>query len=300
MMEKITLTIKEPVKAVEFLKSIDYSDTNEILGATDPGEWLDQIVPSIYFRQNEFYRVDFNSAIQGMLLNIISTNKNVSINLEFHETPFMRYYDSSENNFSSLLIIERSKLIKFEKHNNVHFMGVKPKKSLKMMSNMRGAPIGGLIPGLIFRGAFKLAAKAEDDLVEKEGTLFSVFFSENGNVRKLDLIVDSFYVNQFETFLKTHWTTIAPSKPVEEKKEGCFIATACYNDYDHPIVFQLRLFRDHFLNNKKWGRKFIQVYYKYSPEYARIIKDKFFVKIFLKNFLIKPLYSFSKLFTLKK
>ena len=299
-MEKTTLTIREPMTAVEFLKHINYSEENEILGATDPGEWLDQIVPSIYFRQNDFYRIDFNSAIQGMLLNIVSTEKNVSINLEFHESPFIRYYDSTKNNFSPLIIIDRNRLVKYEKLNSVHFMGVKPKKSLKMMSNMRGAPVGGLIPGLIFRGAFKLAAKAEDDLVEKEGTLFSVYFQENNNERKLDIIVDSFYVSQFETFLKTHWTKVVPPKPVEEKKDGCFIATACYNDYGHPIVYQLRDFRDYFLQQKKWGRKFISFYYQHSPQYAKLIESNNFMKYVIKISLIKPLYYFTKLFNLKK
>ena len=299
-MEKTTLTIREPMTAVEFVKHINYSEENDILGATDPGEWLDQIVPSIYFRQNDFYRIDFNSAIQGMLLNIVSTEKNVSINLEFHETPFIRYYDSKENNFSPLMIIDRNRLVKFEKLNSVHFMGVKPKKSLKMMSNMRGAPVGGLIPGLIFRGAFKLAAKAEDDLVDKEGTLFSVYFQENNNEKKLDIIVDSFYVSQFETFLKTHWTKVVPPKPVEEKKDGCFIATACYNDYDHPIVYQLRDFRDYFLQQKKCGRKFISFYYQHSPQYAKLIESNNFMKYFIKISLIKPLYYFTKLFNLKK
>jgi hypothetical protein len=299
-MEKVTLTIKEPLSAAEFLKVLDYSEENEIIDATDPGEWLDQIVPSIYFRQNEFYRIDFNSAIQGMLLNFISTNKSVSINLEFHETPFLRYYDSVDNKFSPLKIIDRDRIIKFEKLNSVHFMGVKPKKSLKLMGNMRGVPVGGLIPGMIFRGAFKLAAKVEDDLVEKEGTLFSVYFSENNFEKKIDIIVDSFYVNKFELFLKTHWTKSIPPKPKEEKKEGCFIATACYNDYDHPIVYQLRLFRDEYLQNKKWGLNFIVFYYKYSPKYAKLISEKNYLKFLIKVFLIKPIYFLSKFFTKTK
>jgi hypothetical protein len=299
-MEKKTLTINEPLSPVDFLKYLDFSEENEILDETNPGEWLDQIVPSIYFRQNEFFRIDFNSAIQGMLLNIISTKKNVSINLEFHETPFIKYYDAADNKFSPLIIIERSSLIKYEKLNSVHFMGVKPKKSLKMMSNLRGAPIGGLIPSLIFRGAFKLAAKAEDDLVEKEGTLFELYFLENSIEKKIDIIVDSFYVEQFEMFLKTNWKKIAPPKTVEEKKEGCFIATACYNDYDHPIVYQLRNFRDYFLNEKKWGRKFISIYYKHSPRCAKMIESNNFMKYFFKIALIKPLYYLTKFLNLEK
>jgi hypothetical protein len=299
-MEKKTLTINEPISVVDFLKQIDFSEENEVLDETIPGEWLDQIVPSIYFRQNEFFRIDFNSATQGMLLNIISTKKNVSINLEFHETPFIKYYDAADNKFSPLIILDRSSLLKYEKLNSVHFMGVKPKKSLKMMNNLRGVPIGGLIPSLIFRGAFNLATKVEDDLVEKDGTLFSLYFLENSIEKKIDIIVDSFYVEQFEIFLKTNWNKIAPPKTVEETKEGCFIATACYNDYDHPIVYQLRDFRDYFLNKKKWGRKFISFYYKNSPRYAKVIKSNNYLKHFFKIALIKPLYYLTKLLNLEK
>jgi len=299
-MEKITLTIKEPLSLRDFVKIIDYSETNIILDATDPGEWLDQIIPSIYFRQNEFFRVDFNSANQGMLLNIISTEKNISINLEFHETPFIRYYDSTDNKFSPLLIIKRDQLLKYEKRETVQFMGVKPKKSLKMMANMRGAPVGGLIPSLIFRGAFKLAARAEDDLVEKEGTLFSIYFLDKNIEKKMDIIVDSFYVKKFEEFLKLHWSTSAPPVPIEEKKEGCFIATACYEDYNHPIVFQLRYFRDSFLQKRNWGIKFITIYYKHSPSFAKLIESSRVLKFCSKIFLVKPIYYISKLITLKK
>ena len=34
------------------------------------------------------------------------------------------------------------------------------------------------------------------------------------------------------------------------KKSGCFVATAVYGNYDHPVVLDLRYFRDHFLDQK--------------------------------------------------
>ncbi|MBU2018350.1 MAG: hypothetical protein KJ941_01780 [Bacteroidetes bacterium] len=47
---------------------------------------------------------------------------------------------------------------------------------------------------------------------------------------------------------------------------GCYIATMAYGDYDHPQVMELRRFRDETLAQSKGGRKFIQLYYKYSPK----------------------------------
>ncbi|MCM8810012.1 MAG: transporter, partial [Candidatus Omnitrophica bacterium] len=52
---------------------------------------------------------------------------------------------------------------------------------------------------------------------------------------------------------------------------GCFIATACFGDYNHPIVKILREFRDKFLLRNKIGRIFVRWYYTHSPKYAEII-----------------------------
>jgi hypothetical protein len=51
----------------------------------------------------------------------------------------------------------------------------------------------------------------------------------------------------------------------EAGSNGCYIATMTYGSYDHPKVKTLRTFRDEYLAKRKWGMKFIQFYYKYSP-----------------------------------
>lgn len=47
-------------------------------------------------------------------------------------------------------------------------------------------------------------------------------------------------------------------KPTE--KSGCFVATACLGDYNHPVVLDLRRFRDEFLKRKTWGRHFMLIF----------------------------------------
>ena len=50
------------------------------------------------------------------------------------------------------------------------------------------------------------------------------------------------------------------------KKSGsCFVATAVYEDYDHPQVIRLRAFRDHFLSSSALGRILIRIYYVFGP-----------------------------------
>lgn len=55
---------------------------------------------------------------------------------------------------------------------------------------------------------------------------------------------------------------------------GCYIATMTYGSYDHPKVKTLRTFRDEFLAKRKWGKKFISFYYKYSPGVVQKLQNK--------------------------
>tara|TARA_B100001173_G_scaffold305803_1_gene311750 strand:+ start:218 stop:913 length:696 start_codon:yes stop_codon:yes gene_type:complete len=73
---------------------------------------------------------------------------------------------------------------------------------------------------------------------------------------------------------------------------GCFVATATFGDYDHPVVLDLRLFRDNILNKSLFGKLFIKFYYTFGPYPAAIIaKSELLRKISLK-YLIEPLHKF--------
>lgn len=89
--------------------------------------------------------------------------------------------------------------------------------------------------------------------------------------------------------------SLCPYCGTEVKKfSACFIATAVYEDYNHPNVIILRNFRDNYLLTNSIGSKFVQFYYRYSPKIANYIKDK---KIFLypiKRFLDLLIFLFAK------
>ena len=72
---------------------------------------------------------------------------------------------------------------------------------------------------------------------------------------------------------------------------GCFVATATMGDYNHPVVLDLRAFRDETLKNSIAGRIFIYVYYKIGPLFASIIKESSTLRKLSLKFLIKPLHS---------
>jgi hypothetical protein len=52
---------------------------------------------------------------------------------------------------------------------------------------------------------------------------------------------------------------------------SCFVATAAYGSPYHRCIDLLRTFRDEYLANHPMGKKWIQLYYRYSPPVARLI-----------------------------
>jgi hypothetical protein len=57
------------------------------------------------------------------------------------------------------------------------------------------------------------------------------------------------------------------------KGEGsCFVATVCFGDLHHPVVEELRVFRDEFLKTTRLGRGFVKCYYCVGPWLASMIR----------------------------
>lgn len=73
---------------------------------------------------------------------------------------------------------------------------------------------------------------------------------------------------------KTEAENTAAKKTSENKKEGCYIATAVYGSYDCSQVMILRRYRDNVLSTNFFGRVFIKVYYFVSPWLVANFADK--------------------------
>lgn len=71
------------------------------------------------------------------------------------------------------------------------------------------------------------------------------------------------------------------------KKEGCYIATAVYGNYDADEVLVLRKFRDKFLQKYFLGRNFIKLYYAISPTLAKKLKSEYTITKLTKKILDK-------------
>ncbi len=77
------------------------------------------------------------------------------------------------------------------------------------------------------------------------------------------------------------------------KSSFCYIATMVYGSYDAPEVMVLRKFRDEVLQRSWLGRKFIRVYYKYSPSLVRKTKNFKITHIIFK-LILNPFVNYLK------
>lgn len=69
------------------------------------------------------------------------------------------------------------------------------------------------------------------------------------------------------------------------KRSRCFVATSAFNSPVQREVLILRQFRDHKLRKTAWGRKFIKVYYAYSPALACFLDKHAYAKPFVRGLL---------------
>jgi hypothetical protein len=71
-------------------------------------------------------------------------------------------------------------------------------------------------------------------------------------------------------------------------KNGCFIATACLGDHDHPCVLELREFRDDRLMTTMAGRAVVERYYRWSPTPAGWVAKSRVLRALARVLIVAP------------
>jgi hypothetical protein len=123
----------------------------------------------------------------------------------------------------------------------------------------------------------------------------SYFELEGKGLLKFNFMCRSFYADLYEDSSYDEWiNSIIP--PGSEKKGGCFIATAAMGDYNHPVVMDLRLFRDNWLLKRDWGVQFTNWYYTHGPKAANIIEKSTLLRKLTFFVIVKPLQILTKRF----
>jgi hypothetical protein len=97
-------------------------------------------------------------------------------------------------------------------------------------------------------------------------------------------------VGPFMGWIKPH-EPLADIKEQIEKQEACFIATACYGSSIAPHVLVLREFRDAVLQRSRLGRKFVKVYYRWSPPLAQFLTEHNGLRSLVRTGIVTPLGS---------
>lgn len=97
---------------------------------------------------------------------------------------------------------------------------------------------------------------------------------EGKKLENFKLMCRQFYNNYYDD---TKYID-ALRKKVKSSSSGCFIATAAMGDYNHPVVMDLRVFRDNWLLKRNWGVKFTSWYYTQGPKAANVIEKSLLLK----------------------
>src|SRR5438445_5539100 len=87
------------------------------------------------------------------------------------------------------------------------------------------------------------------------------------NIRQLEFAQKS---SKHASYKATGTFETATGKTTFEARKTCFVATACFGDFDHPHVLVLRRFRDCYLLRRSWGRNLTARYYLYGPSLAEV------------------------------
>ncbi|MBL0182502.1 MAG: hypothetical protein IPP96_09440 [Chitinophagaceae bacterium] len=118
--------------------------------------------------------------------------------------------------------------------------------------------------------AFKLLSFQVGDNVYFSGTIISINVTLKSKIStpwEVDIVLNN----------------ISFEKSTTKPKEGCFIATAVYENYNAPEVILLREFRDNTLLSSLGGRTIVNLYYRISPFIASIISKSQWLKKLPKN-----------------
>jgi hypothetical protein len=117
------------------------------------------------------------------------------------------------------------------------------------------------------------------------------FEIEGDGLLKFQFMCRTFYSEVFNDNSYDSWINTEISKASERKStKGCFIATAVMGDYCHPVVIDLRNFRDNWLIKRDWGRLFTKWYYLRGPQLANFIEKSTILKKITYYLLIWPLH----------
>lgn len=111
------------------------------------------------------------------------------------------------------------------------------------------------------------------ELCQSKGKLAAIKYYRD--VKRVDLGTAKDYIDRFTQL-----------NNIQCKKGNCFIATACYGNYDAREVLLLREYRNDVLLNYNLGFYFVRMYYYVSPPIANLISKSEILKQITRSLLL--------------
>jgi hypothetical protein len=110
--------------------------------------------------------------------------------------------------------------------------------------------------------------------------------TNNGKVYELRLLFDDDNPNVVAGFSGMIIDPKIANSYTSKPKSGCFVATACYGNYEAPEVLVLRRFRDNVLLNSGFGKFLVRCYYYLSPSFASLIEKSEILKSLIRKYFL--------------
>lgn len=185
-----------------------------------------------------------------------------------HLFKFVMWYSKSEEN-----------LMKLSHQSHEEFKSVIPKIAEVIITDFKKH--FNIIPKT--SDEYKRFGFRRDEIFDKRKRL-----NVHLTVSDYDLLMDYLDVEYRKFIGNVKFEKPIDNKSIQpQKKEGCYIATMVYKDYNHPYVLELREFRDKTLSQSTLGRIFIKIYYKFSPTLVQKIEHNNSLNLFIKKCLNK-------------
>lgn len=211
------------------------------------------------------------------------------------EIPFSESFSGGGHNLSLLNFTILSKYRSFAEINGLiedckpdllsvrQKLGASNSLYLKISSAVASAAINALVKKI--NDAQVTSIASDTDSLKRD---VSSAISTMSKISSLDMTTECRnYFNSNNSTLNNINSQLNPSG-------GCYIATMAYGDYDHPQVMVLRQFRDSYLSNRGWGRKFINFYYANSPHWVEVLKSHRHTNVLIRKVLDSFVYLWKK------
>jgi hypothetical protein len=105
------------------------------------------------------------------------------------------------------------------------------------------------------------------------------------SIRKISSIIERKKAEEADREAKRK----AEEEAERKRNSGCFVATACYGNYDAPEVLVLRQFRDDTLLKNSFGEAFVNFYYSVSPFFAKLLSKSDVLKKSVRRYFLEPI-----------